>query len=193
MREARYAAGHIETRAASGPLTFVVSTSDVARDGMVIDADAWQLDNYRRNPVVLFGHKYFEPPIGRARDVRVSDGKLRATIEFDTRSELGARVDRLYRDGFMHAVSVGWATLEFEPAKAGAPPRITKADLLDISAVPVPADPSALLERERAGARALHAELARLGLAPIATGSGDLVASIRADLGRLVALAGGRR
>lgn len=133
-----------EGMAEAGPVRFVASTEDVARDGMVIEAAGWQLDPYRSNPVVLWAHAYDKPPIGKAI-VAVEDKRLMADIEFDQGDEFARNVERKYRQGYLNAVSVGWRTLEMGPGKDI---RITKAELLDISAVPVPADPQALAERQ---------------------------------------------
>lgn len=134
----------------SGPIRFIASTEAVARDAMVIKADAWQLENYRANPVVLWGHDYTGQrlPIGRA-DVEVDGNRLMADVTFDPGDEFAQQIERKYRTGFLSAVSVGWDTLESEPdtsrKTAGT---VTRADLLDISAVPVPGDPGALKERQ---------------------------------------------
>lgn len=140
----------------SGPIRFVASTEGVARDGMVIESSAWNLENYRRNPVVLWGHDYVGRtlPIGRA-DVRVEGGQLLADVVFDSGDPFAAQVERKYRAGFLHAVSVGWDTQQAKPGRAGEPARVTRADLLDISAVPVPADPNALMARGTQAARAI--------------------------------------
>ena len=53
--------------------------------------------------------------------------------------EFARQVERKYRDGFLHAVSVGWDTIELDGRQ--------RYDLLDLSAVPVPGDPSAIMER----------------------------------------------
>ena len=137
----------------TGPIRFIASTENVGRDGLVINADGWQLDNYRANPVVLWGHDYAGQrlPIGRA-DVSIDGKQLMADVTFDLDDEFARQVERKYRNGFINAVSVGWDTLEMAPSDnptmAG---RVTKADLLDISAVPVPGDPAALKERQLRG------------------------------------------
>lgn len=138
-----------------GPLRFIAATEAVARDGMIIDSTGWQLENYRANPVVLWAHDYtgHRPPIGRA-DITVDSetGNLMADITFDSADSFAADVERKYRDGFMNAVSVGWNTIEMSPSGDGRSlGRVTKAELLDISAVPVPGDPGALIEREKRG------------------------------------------
>lgn len=133
------------------PIRFVASTEGVARDGMVIEADGWQLDNYRRNPVFLWAHRYSEPPIGKAADVRVEGGQLIADIVFDQDDERARSIESKYRNGFLRAVSVGFDVESIQPPKGPmAAPRVTRAELLEISAVPVPADPEALMSRQRA-------------------------------------------
>ena len=126
---------------AGQPLRFIASTENMARDGMTIRADAWQLDNYRKNPVVLWAHDYTSPPIGRA-DVTQEEGALVASVTFDQGDELAKSIERKYREGFLHSVSVGWET------KQNKGTTITRAELLDVSAVPVPGDPDALIQRQ---------------------------------------------
>lgn len=144
----------------TGPMRFVASTENVARDGLAIAADGWQLANYRKNPIVLWAHDYFgnRPPIGRA-DVKVDGKELLADITFDAGDPFAADIERKYRQGFLSAVSVGWDTIELDGKKpepgdlaniffgGAAGHTVTKAELLDISAVPVPGDPDALKER----------------------------------------------
>lgn len=132
------------------PLRFTASTEGLGRDGMVIEAGAWQLENYRKNPVVLWAHDYtgHNLPIGKATDVQVTDNRLTAEVVFDLEDEFARQVDRKYRTGFLNAVSVGWETRAVKPGGANQAPRISAAELLDISAVPVPGDPDALIERQ---------------------------------------------
>lgn len=167
---------HVQIRAfcerASGakqgdPIPFVASTSELARDDMTIDAKGWKLDNYRSSPVVLWSHDYMgnRPPIGRAENVRVDGDKLRADIIFDQGDPFAVDVERKYREGFLNAVSVGWDTLEFQPTDANQPwngGKVLSAELLDISAVNVPGDPKALMERQKRAYADLGAELLRV-------------------------------
>jgi len=142
--------------AAEGPLRFVASTAGIKRDGMEIEQTGWDIDNYLRNAVVLWAHDYVgRPPIGRAIEVGISDALLTVGIEFDMADPFAAEVDRKYRAGFLNAVSVGWNPLQADGA------RILRQELLDISAVPVPGDPDALIMRQ---ARALNALLDDVGV-----------------------------
>lgn len=132
------------------PIRFIASTENVARDGLIIEAGGWQLDNYRKNPVFLWAHDYSGkvPPIGKA-SASVDGKTLLADVTFDQNDPFAVSIERKYRDGFLSAVSVGWDTLEVQPSKGpNQAPRITRAELLDISAVPVPGDPDALKERQ---------------------------------------------
>lgn len=135
----------------AGPLRFTASTEGVKRDGKNLRAEEWDLDNYRRNPVVLWVHDYMgrNLPIGRA-DVRVDGGRLVADVIFDSEDEFARQVEGKYRRGFLNAVSVGWGD-EGE-----------RNELLDISAVPVPADPDALIERERRALTDLNIDIAAI-------------------------------
>lgn len=146
-----------ELEKAADVMRFTASTEGVARDGLVIEADGWRLENYRKNPVVLWAHDYSgrNAPIGKTVDVRVEDGKLIADIVFDRADVFAEGIERKYREGFLNAVSVGWETLAVRPMETNQAPRVAEAELLDISAVPVPGDPDALLEREYRYLRAM--------------------------------------
>ena len=122
-----------------GVMTFVASTSGEKRDGLDIDQSKWMLDNYRANPVVLLNHDYSSLPLGTA-SVDVEDGRLMARVTWDTEDENAKTVRGKYERGMMSAVSVGWRDTD------------DGHELLDVSAVSVPGDPNALLERTRAWA-----------------------------------------
>lgn len=144
----------IRTAEPGTPIPFTASTSDIARDGMIIEADGWILDNFLRNPVILWAHDYTgsRPPIGRAVDgtVVVKDGKLFMDVQFDQNDDFARTVEHKIRNGYINAMSVGWDTKEFAPpeGKMGAP-RVTRAELLEASIVPVPSDPGALAARQK--------------------------------------------
>jgi HK97 family phage prohead protease len=134
---------------AGTPIRFTASTEQVARDGFIVDMAGWRLDNYRSNPVFLWAHDYASPPIGRA-EVSTMDGTLKADVTFDQADDFARQIERKYRDGFLSAVSVGFNAMNFAaPVQKGDAPHITEAELLDISAVPVPSDPRALKGRTR--------------------------------------------
>lgn len=138
---------------AGSPIRFVASTEGVKRDGLDLKAEDWNLDNYRKNPVFLWVHDHMGTrlPIGRAdANIDAEAKRLVTDVIFDQEDDFARTVESKYRRGFLHAVSVGWGETD-----AGL-------DLQDISAVPVPADPDALMERQMSGMRSLISELDRV-------------------------------
>lgn len=135
-------------------IEFVASTEAVDRYGDVIRVKGWKLDAYRKNPVFLFAHRSKELPIGRAVDVRIEANPpaLIQRIQFATKDEyeFADTVFKLYKGGFMRAVSVGFLPLEppelRTDEKTGEPLgyEFNGQELLELSAVPVPANAEAL-------------------------------------------------
>lgn len=147
----------------SGPLTFVLSTDDVDRHGDVVSADGWRLEAYLRNPVLLWAHDYRHPAIGRAVSVWTEPHRLLAKMEFAP-GAFAQEVASLYATGFQWGVSVGFRPIRWEErrdARTGAflGLRYLEQELLEVSAVPVPANRQAL--RREAAEDALTPTLSR--------------------------------
>lgn len=134
-----------------GTLEFVATTAGTKRDGLALDMKGAQLDNYLANPVFLWAHDYLgnRLPIGRTTSLKPLAKEMRARVEFDAGDPFAMEVKRKYEGKFLNAVSVGWMDLEHNGTV------VSKWELLDISAVPVPGDPQALLRREYAMLRSL--------------------------------------
>ena len=143
-------------------IRFIASTSDVVRDNMSVDADGWQLDNFKRNPVFLWSHNYYEPPIGKVTHIAVEKDNLVADVVFDQDDPNAVLIERKYRSGILNAVSVGFNIIDYTPSNGKEAGRATKTELLELSGVPVPADPKALAERQKRALRDLSSELAAL-------------------------------
>jgi HK97 family phage prohead protease len=140
-------------------LRFTISTPSVDREQDRIALTGWDLANFRRNPVVLWGHDAARLPIGRAFDLQIVDTALKASIEFiptDT-PEGGAFAEAVYRlaqAGFIAATSVGFRPLKWDfttDKDRGADdwfPGIDfeEQELVELSVVTVPANPEALIE-----------------------------------------------
>lgn len=128
-----------KVKAVKGEGTFevIASTENVDRDGEVILVKAWQTENFMKNPVLLFGHDYYSLPIGVITSLESGEKGLVAKGIF-ARTAFAQEVRQLYDDGILKAVSVGFIPLE----KSGN--TITKAELLELSFVPVPANADAL-------------------------------------------------
>ncbi|HLE86268.1 MAG TPA: HK97 family phage prohead protease [Candidatus Brocadiaceae bacterium] len=124
----------------------IASTADVDRDGEIIDPKGWDLENFLKNPVILWAHQYHELPIGIAENTKIGklpnsemEGLLISGRFADEKANPKAeQVRRLYADGILKTVSVGFIPKERNGMT------ITKAELLELSFVPVPANPQAL-------------------------------------------------
>ena len=133
------------------PFLFVASEETEDRLGDVIATAGWQLENYKRNPVFLFVHDQSIPPIGIVPKIWPDGKQLLAHVRFDEDDEFARLVKGKYQRKFMRAVSVGFKALEFEERDldVATPGRGTgllfkKQELVELSAVPVPAHPAAL-------------------------------------------------
>ena len=169
------------TRAPDGMIDFIGSTSEPDRAGDIVEQN-WDLDAYRKNPIVLYGHDHEGLPVGKAVRVGVKAGALSFRVKFVPREiyPFAGVVQDLYAGGFLKAFSVGFRPIETKmyadaasrPAGLGAyGQHITKSELLEVSAVPVPANASALVSAG-AGAR----------IAPIYKGRGEDAAIVTKGL-----------
>ncbi len=132
-------------------IEMIGSTEAIDRDGEVLSMDGWDLKNFKKNPVVLEGHNYGEPAIGRAK-VSIKDRKMVFKIEFPPEG-VHPRADlfkKLYKLGFMKASSVGFIPKDWVMGDGDKTPRrtFTKQELLEISLVTVPSNPEALLNEK---------------------------------------------
>lgn len=121
-------------------ITVVASTSVIDRQGESIDQSGWDLTNFLKNPVMLWAHNYDELPLGVWENIRVSDGLLKMDANFASKeaNPKAENVRLLVEEGVEKTVSVGFIPKERDGHI------ITKAELLEVSFVPVPANPEAL-------------------------------------------------
>ena len=141
-------------------IEFISSTENVRdRDGDIIAVDGWDLSNFRKNPLVLFGHQYDKPAVGKVISSRITDNALRQKVKFigpDVANEqeysdwpewlkFADLLYQLYSKGYMQAVSVGFSPVEFEYAdEEDANVNFLKQELLELSLVTIPSNPAAL-------------------------------------------------
>lgn len=132
---------------------FVASDESVDRYGDIIRVSGWNLEPFKKNPVLLFAHNSRDLPIGTADAwVDLSRKALLADATFLSaeQNDFADQVWRIVEAGALRAVSVG-----FMPTET---PNILRDDknewitgfefiaqeLLELSVVPVPANPNAL-------------------------------------------------
>jgi len=134
-------------------IKFVISTEVIDRDDDIISIDGWDLENYKKNPVVLFGHDYRSLPIGRATQVGIEDGQLLAVDRFTPKDvhPFGYMVYELIRGKFLRATSVGFKPKQYVYNDEHKGYDFHEQELLEHSVVPVPSNPEALEAASAAG------------------------------------------
>lgn len=125
----------------NGSFKVVASDETIDRAGEVIKVSWWELDNFMKNPVIIANHVYkVENIIWKATNVYTEDYKLVVEWVFAT-TDLAQDVRKLYDGWFIKTVSVWFIPLERDQSQ---PNIITRAELLEVSFVPVPCNPNAL-------------------------------------------------
>lgn len=140
MTTKQFLRGIVKTEKGKNTFSVIASTAVIDRQGESIDQAGWDLENYKKNPVILWAHNYEDLPIGIAEKSEVNEQGLIIEGRFANEEDnpKAGQVRRLYEDEILRTVSVGFIPKEREGN------RITKAELLEVSFVPVPANPEAL-------------------------------------------------
>lgn len=129
----------------------IASTGTIDRHGESIDPQGWQLKNFKKNPVLLYGHNVAEnrPPIGKVVKIWLEGtgkkAKLMFKPKFDLQDNFAKEIYRKYVEGYMTSFSVGFKPEDWDAGE------YLKQELLEISAVPVPANPDAIVVLREAG------------------------------------------
>lgn len=162
----------------------LASSGSLDRDEEIILPEAWSLDAFRKNPIFLWAHAHrSQDPqnvLGRVENVSRTSAGLVADFVYDTDiNPKAAMVFAQVQKGTLKAYSVGfipkaWVTdyspreqIEALPEQARKALEIGKAyvvytnvELIEISQVPVPSNPDALIGASMKSARL--AELKKL-------------------------------
>lgn len=155
--------------------TAIASTVALDRDKEILIPRGVITEHFMKNPVMLFIHNSRQLPVGRALSMDVTDESVKFDFEFYD-DEVGRNVEKMYRTGFMNAFSVGFrpkayvpvwdmpeeitsidvelpdgtkTTIDFNKYPERPYGIIPKWELLEISPVPVPSNPEALLQRAK--------------------------------------------
>ena len=138
--------------AGDNTLWVTMSTDDMDRHGEEVSQN-WNLESFLGNPVVLNGHQYNDTTeaIGRV-DVLIQkehslEGKIRFAVEENPKANI---IFDLYKGGFLNAFSVGFIPGEEEN------------ELLELSAVTVPANALALAKAKGVDVGEMEADYSEL-------------------------------
>jgi HK97 family phage prohead protease len=117
-----------------------VSTADRDRDGEIVEPKGIEFKDYNANPVLLWAHNYSQPAIGKALWSKTDDKGLVCKFQFAP-TQFADEIYQLYKGGYQRAFSIGFIPVEFDQQTKTH----KKISLLEVSAVPVPANQSALV------------------------------------------------
>lgn len=138
---------------------FKISSEVVDRDGDILIAKGCNFDNFKKNPQFLGFHNYHEYPLGIPKNWGVDGKSVYCDVYFPTIEELSTNpteasekaklVDftyHCYKTGMLNAVSVGFIAEEAEPNKETGGFIVKAWELLEFSAVTVPANQDAIAQ-----------------------------------------------
>ncbi len=142
---------HRTSVSAGEGLDFVISDGSLDRHGTRINPKGWDLRNFKKNPIALFGHDS-RFPIGTWSNIRTEGDRLVATLKLAAKGT-SQRIDEiigLVEQGVLRATSVGFNVIKF-----GTPGKdefdYLEQELMETSVVSVGSNTNAL-----AKARALN-------------------------------------
>ena len=138
---------------------FKISSEVVDRDGDILIAEGCDFTNFAKNPVFLPFHNQREYPIGIPKNWGIEGNAVYCDVYFPTIQELSSNpaeasekaklVDftyHCYKTGMLNAVSVGFIAKDVVPNKETGGFIIKNWELLEFSAVAVPANQDAIAQ-----------------------------------------------
>lgn len=148
MKQKRYAPQYIKVKSVDREnfkIRFVFSSAKIDRHGEVIDQKGWILENYLKNPVVLWGHDQSKFPIGKAENMSLETGDLEGDVIFAYNENPEAAIAfELCAGGFLNAGSVGFMNIKWMYDETSDLLTLLQNELFEFSIVNVPANPDAL-------------------------------------------------
>ena len=121
----------------------MASTHDEDRANDVIMAEAWTkggLQNFEKNPIILFNHDY-NKPIGRATGLKVTENGLELKAKISKSAP--DHVAQLVKEGILGAFSVGFRVKDADYLEETDGLKIKDAELFEVSVVSVPCNQAA--------------------------------------------------
>ncbi|KKN37980.1 hypothetical protein LCGC14_0758220 [marine sediment metagenome] len=130
-----------------------ITTGAKDRDDEIVDPKGAMLADFKKNPVVLWGHDHRSLPIGRAVWVKADEKGLVAKVAYASAevNPFAEQVFKAHQEKIPIAKSIGFIPIVVEEPKEGSPEfkqgvrRIfRKWIMLEFSDVPVPSNPEAI-------------------------------------------------
>lgn len=130
----------------------IASTEDEDRDKDIVRQAGWKLANFKKNPIIPWSHNYYSVPIARSIKTWIDkDNKKGPRLlfmpKFDKDDDNSMNIYNKYKNGFLTSFSVGFRGIKFtfrnEEDRWWGGREFLQQELLEISAVAIPANPNA--------------------------------------------------
>jgi len=123
----------------------------VDRGQEIISEDAWELDNYKKNPVILYNHgmdaQLGGTPVGVATDIKATKDGLYVKARLATIDDpVIKRIRGLVEEKILRAFSVGFQAIDSDVDAKSNIRTISKAELYEVSIVGVPMNQDSIFE-----------------------------------------------
>ena len=140
----------------SKPKSFVLHDESLNTYGFRMLTSGANLEEFKKNPVMLLNHSDYSLPIGRWENIRIEGTQILADPVFDLNDPQGREAERKVREGFLRAASIGaWPPEEksTDPAlmlPGQTQPTVTKWTVREASICTIGANHNALVFYDRA-------------------------------------------
>lgn len=140
---------NIEVKSVDSPKDFKIAgyanTIDKDRTGDIVIPEAWVkgIDNFRRNPILLYQHDH-NKPIGKVKNITVDKKGIFIEASVSGAAENQYGVKTLIEDGVLKSFSVGFKIKDADYDRMSDAFTIKDVELLEISVVSVPANQNSL-------------------------------------------------
>lgn len=135
--------------------TFVLHDETVNTYGFRMLTSGANLEEFRKNPVILLNHKDWELPIGRWENIRIEGTQILADALFDEKDDIAVKIAGKVEGGFLRMVSMGaWPPEEVSDAEelklpGQTLPTVTRWTAREASIVTIGANHNALVLFDR--------------------------------------------
>ena len=128
-----------------------ISTPRIDRSDDMIGLHAWDLNQFRRNPLVYFSHLSADLPVGRAPSVWITGSAVKAVIKLApaAANPLSEQVRQSIDGRFLSAISVGFLPRKWSWAKEANRPygiNFEEVELVEFSVCGVPSNPDCRID-----------------------------------------------
>ena len=134
---------------------FVLHDETVTTYGFRMLTSGANLEEFRKNPVILLNHKDWELPIGRWENIRIEGTQILAAALFDEKDDIAVKIAGKVEGGFLRTASMGaWPPEEVSDAEelklpGQTLPTVTRWTAREASIVTIGANHNALVLLDR--------------------------------------------